>query len=343
MDVVTNLITNALADKTVTSYWSWFQKFRVFCAAANVPTSLVLPPASAQILAFVSQLYLDGNTAGVAARALTSLRSTCRMLGYSVDGLYSKQLEYFMKSYKRLRPSQLIQKRHPATYPIVIRWCRALVSRRKKVAAALLITMFHGFLRPGEATSTDSSAAPCRADLTFSGEYAMLHLPESKTDVYHLGVDIMFAANDSAWCPVTLLRWVLDNAPDKGMFAPLFQKADGSAYRYSDLQDVIVLACSLTSMSSKFFKPHSLRIGAATTAAVLGFPADVIKHLGRWSSSCYQVYTRMTKARFSNVSKSFASSRAFSLVPSEFGALRSIPVADISFDNVGVIFGNRLR
>ena len=91
-------------------------------------------------------------------------------------------------------------------------------------------------------------------------------------------------------------------------------------------------------LDPKLYKPHSIRIGAATTAAVLGFPADVIRTLGRWSSSCYQLYTRMTSERFAAVSSSFASSRPFSLVPSEFGNLLSIPATKISFENIGVIF-----
>ena len=38
------------------------------------------------------------------------------------------------------------------------------------------------------------------------------------------------------------------------------------------------------------YSSHSFRIGAATTAAVEGFPAWLIKSLGRWSSEAYLTY-----------------------------------------------------
>ncbi len=246
-----------------------------------------------------------------------------------------------MRSYKRLRPSRPREKRLPATYPIVAKWCIALRREGRHTEAALLLIIFHGFLRPGEATQTDSAAGPRRTHLSLFLAHALLHLPESKTDIFHLGVDVHIAANDTPLCPVAAIRTVWEQAPNKSPLAPLFQKSDGSVFTYRDLSATIIRACKLTGMSSALYKPHSLRIGAATTAAVLGFPYDVIKHLGRWSSSCYQIYTRMTHERFATVSRSFASSRPFSLVPSEFGVLSNIHATDISFDNLEVVFGNR--
>ena len=45
-------------------------------------------------------------------------------------------------------------------------------------------------------------------------------------------------------------------------------------------------------LDPKRFKLHGLRIGGATTLAILGFPAHVIKTIGRWKSLSYQLYTR---------------------------------------------------
>ena len=37
---------------------------------------------------------------------------------------------------------------------------------------------------------------------------------------------------------------------------------------------------------------HSFKIGAATTAAALGFPPNLIQALGRWSSEAYKAYIK---------------------------------------------------
>ncbi|CAB1433107.1 unnamed protein product [Pleuronectes platessa] len=53
----------------------------------------------------------------------------------------------------------------------------------------------------------------------------------------------------------------------------------------------LVRSCGLP---PEHYSPHSLRIGAATTAA-LHLPAATLKSLGRWSSSAYQRYVRFHK------------------------------------------------
>lgn len=40
------------------------------------------------------------------------------------------------------------------------------------------------------------------------------------------------------------------------------------------------------------FTTHSLRIGAATKAAKMGFDEAIIKRLGRWESSRFNLYVR---------------------------------------------------
>jgi len=255
-----------------------------------------------------------------------------------------------MRGYKRLLPSVKRVPREPAVYAVLSRWC-ACLNRFKSstgsvlpfsVARALLVTMFHGFLRPGEATSgsDNTSSPPLRSHLSFHSDHVLLFLPESKTDVFRVGVSIRIAANSSSLCPVALLKLAWRSARNQHPSAPLFQNDDGSAVSYAQLALLIRRCCLDAGLDPSKYKPHSLRIGAATTAACLGFPASVIKVLGRWSSLCYQVYTRMTPARFLEVSKAFAESSAINLSPSRFGALRATPATDISFENLHVIFAS---
>ena len=213
-----------------------------------------------------------------------------------------------------------------------------------RVARALLVVMFHAFLRAGEATAGSDGAAgssPLRTHVSFFADHFVLFLPESKTDIFRLGIHIRVAANGSTLCPLALLRAAFDSAPNKHPSAPLFQNPDGSACSYAQLSLLVTYACLGCSIDASRYKPHSLRIGAATTAALLGFPESVIKVLGRWSSVCYQIYTRMTPARFAKVSAAFASSSSIAL--EGYGGMRGASPASIDFDNLSVVFGSCAR
>ena len=48
---------------------------------------------------------------------------------------------------------------------------------------------------------------------------------------------------------------------------------------------------------------HSFRMGAATTAARVGIPDNMIKTLGTWSSEAYRLYIRSSEDDIARVSK----------------------------------------
>ena len=60
------------------------------------------------------------------------------------------------------------------------------------------------------------------------------------------------------------------------------------------------------------FTLHSFRVGAATTAASLGFPEYMIKALGRWSSDAYKVYVKLPLERLSAASLYLGQARQYS-------------------------------
>ncbi|XP_071144984.1 uncharacterized protein [Mytilus edulis] len=46
-------------------------------------------------------------------------------------------------------------------------------------------------------------------------------------------------------------------------------------------------------VDTRYYKAHSFRIGAATSAAAKGIPHSVIQGMGRWKSSAFMKYIRM--------------------------------------------------
>jgi hypothetical protein len=76
---------------------------------------------------------------------------------------------------------------------------------------------------------------------------------------------------------------------------PLFIDPRGNTLRRSYLVSAIKILISMTGRAPADYSGHSLRAGAATTGAELGFEQWEIQLLGRWSSDAYTLYIRNPK------------------------------------------------
>ena len=95
--------------------------------------------------------------------------------------------------------------------------------------------------------------------------------------------------------------------PAKG---PLFIHEDGAPLTRLNLNVRLQKVLSAAGWQGRYTL-HSFRVGAATTAAALGFPEHLIKALGRWNSDAYKLYIRLSVARLQAASRSLASSAMF--------------------------------
>lgn len=88
----------------------------------------------------------------------------------------------------------------------------------------------------------------------------------------------------------------MDVRPDAA--TALFVDAAGrviTAQQFTHDLDAVV---HMANLSHYFIKPHSFRIGAATTAASIGIPGESIQRMGRWSSGAFTRYIRHQVNRF---------------------------------------------
>ena len=82
-----------------------------------------------------------------------------------------------------------------------------------------------------------------------------------------------------------------------------FFRYRGGLYLTRDrLMAAICRALVAEGIDTKGFTGHSFRIGAATTAALVGIEDSVIKMLGRWESSTYQRYLQTPRETLATVS-----------------------------------------
>ena len=85
----------------------------------------------------------------------------------------------------------------------------------------------------------------------------------------------------------------------------MFQWSNGSAVSYTDLHKSISRLTTIVGLDPTNYNTHSLRIGGATSMAILGFNESAIKELGRWKSSCFKLYCRAAPSSLRAVSGIF--------------------------------------
>jgi hypothetical protein len=190
-----------------------------------------------------------------------------------------------------------------------------------------------GLFRGGEITyKGEKSGLLTRQQVTWFEDYVIIRLLESKTDIDRRGVDVRLFKNGSAICPYTRLREVWDTAPDKRGSAPLFQDTSGLPITYRHMlawvKDVL---CAL-GIPKKHVGLHSFRIGGATTLAMLGVEAHLIKVFGRWESLSYQIYTQISTGSLRQTMQSMAD--ASSQSAQLFGGLDLSTATQISEDTL---------
>ena len=172
-----------------------------------------------------------------------------------------------------------------------------------RLLKASFCVAFFGFLRCGEFT-TDSvnGASPISiGDLTLSSTTATLFLPRSKSDRFNRGVLIRYFRTYNALCPIRSLHVCLRVRSQRfselsSIQTPLFLMPNGHPLSRSQFVQRRHLLLSNIGVDASLYSAHSFRIGAASTAANVNLPVYLIKILGRWSSSAYQRYLRVSSS-----------------------------------------------
>ena len=163
------------------------------------------------------------------------------------------------------------------------------------------------FLRAGEFTVTPTiSSRDClqvsdvSVDKLPFPSFVRLFIKVAKSDPFRTSCVIVVGRNDSLLCPVeALLRYLHLRGSNPG---PLFVFENGSALTRVKLSSVISNLLKVCNIEGDY-TGHSFRIGAATTAARVGIPDNMIKTSGRWSSEAYRLYIRSSENDIARVSK----------------------------------------
>lgn len=163
---------------------------------------------------------------------------------------------------------------------------------------------FYGFLR-AEATVPSLreyghlSEGDVAIDSRSNPSVVRMHIKASKTDPFRQGVFIYLGKIGNDICPVAAVTAYLaarGRAP-----GPFFHFRSGAPLSRELLVKRVRQALEQVGMDVTHYSEHSFRIGAATTAASVGVEDSMIKTLGRWRSTAYQVYLKIPRDSLAEV------------------------------------------
>ena len=153
---------------------------------------------------------------------------------------------------------------------------------------AMYLTMFHAFLRIGEATKSPNNLT--LSNVSFSSTNLVITFSTFK---HHKGPppSLTIQKSSSNYCPFTsLLSYLKLRGWSPG---PLFCFPDLTPLPPSTFNNYLKLSLHWAGLSNSDIKPHSFRIGAATHAATMGVTELEIKRMGHWQSNAFQKYIRI--------------------------------------------------
>jgi len=284
------LLHNAIAPSTRRNYDSARQSYESLCTIQKYKP---YPASIESITHWLAELMHKVKPA-TAKAYLNSIRSYHLENGISTAILNDPRIDLVLRGGKRVHGEGERRIRLPLTYDILLRITRETRNDFDglNVKTALCVA-FAGFLRSGEFTwetwdATSSAHHLARQHVEFINGSVNLTLPASKTDPFRNGVVIHLAQTTSPLCPVKALTRLFQEYP-RQKSEPLFTRTIGSfnrVYIVDKIKELLLQA----GISTFGFSGHSIRKGAAVTAAANGISKENIKLLGRWKSDAIDVY-----------------------------------------------------
>ena len=180
---------------------------------------------------------------------------------------------------------------------------------------AACTTCFFGFLSSGEITTPTTNDFDPTYHLTLEDiaiddacltMAVRLHIKASKTDPFRKGAHVFLGRTNDQLCPVAaLLAYLAIRGRKPG---PVFCMANGGYLTRDIFFREVRKALTAAGFDQSKYAGHSFRIGAATTAAAAAGSIEdsTIKTLGRWESSAYQLYVRLSREELTSISSKLA-------------------------------------
>ncbi len=314
------LLQAGLRQSTHVTYSSLQSQFISFCRLhALVP----LPASESTILRFLAYLsYRPGRQGlGLAPSTYSSFLASIRSLhlfsGYTLPVTSSPKISLLLKSFRNSAPPPA--QKSPITFHLLCNIISLLPKDYNGLLIQSALTLgFYGTLRGCEYSETLSQngiilyPSPKLSAVTFGTHmglhYMVFKVPASKTLVHPFHKFIGCSRSHPACAPCAMHLYLQARAclgidsPD----APLYLWKDLSVLNKGQLNTFIKDLVFQLGLEPSKFSTHSLRAGSISQGSRT-LPSWLLKSMGNWKSSCWQLYVRDTAVQHINIAAALAS------------------------------------
>ena len=283
-----SLAVASIAPSTRVTYNKIIQQFAQFTTSIlQLPYCFPVNPA--YVVLFVSHLHSKGFSGATIQSKLSAIAFAHKIHGYN-DPWSHFLVVKAVRGAKKQSPT--LHSRAPLSFTTLTTIISAIprlgyAAYWATTFTAMLSLSFHGFLRPGEITSSPNNLL--LSNVTVSPAALSITFCHFK---HHIGepVTIQIKACHGTTCPV---KWMQTYLLLRGLRpGALFCDLAGNPVSYSQYLQFFASFKAFLRLSDHI-TPHSARIGAATHAATKGVPEGLIKQMGRWKSDAYSRYIRI--------------------------------------------------
>ena len=296
MDTLANgLVTRGLRFNTHRTYAAGQRLYMYFC---NYYSLTPLPASEEQLLRFIAFMHvkdLSHNTIHVYLSSVSSMHS---LNGHQAPPVGAYRVRLACKALKDSASSS--SKKAPITYTLLQYIISTFANKDLCTLWTAISTLaFFGAMRGSEYLATVSPQGTIKAPLVQDVQFLVCNqqlglqftINTSKTSSKPIHKYI--GCTGTSVCAVCALSVYCQQRASNGTLHPnsyLFIYPSGQPVTKDQYNRIIKAAVSSLSLPSELYSTHSLRAGAATTAAQLGFTEPEIKSLGHWASTAYTSY-----------------------------------------------------
>ena len=290
----------SLAPSTSKFYKHCWVRFATF-VRVKLKKSAHLPINLSHLLCYIAHLHGEGLGASSLLTHLSGLSHWHKLKGYS-DVTHHYLVAKAIAGVRQVSPRQDLR------LPISLPMLHNLIAALPKVCScryeyrlfqSIFALTHHGFLRIGEVVARsmrNQKGIVQMSDLHLAenNKQMILTIRKFKHSAKQGPQNIVIKRSadiPKQFCPTQLIRKYL--ALRSKLPGPLFCWRDNmpcTSRSFDAKLKEVLRACNY---SSKHFKGHSFRIGAASEAAAKGCSDSQIRNLGRWQSDAFKKYIRI--------------------------------------------------